>query len=126
MPGPGYPFSAPNQNGIAQMLPMFLCPSDIAEQVKPPLAPTNYVMCAGSGAGGGTPFNTDGVFYANSATTYADITDGSSQDHCRLRESIGYRHRARQYGRIYRGDPATHLQIRFELLGHTRLNGRAM
>jgi type II secretory pathway pseudopilin PulG len=79
MPGPGYPFSTPNIPGIAVMVPAFLCPSDIAEQVKDQMGPTNYAMCAGSGSGGGTPFNTDGVFYVNSATTYADITDGTSQ-----------------------------------------------
>jgi hypothetical protein len=42
------------------------------------MGPTNYVACAGSGAGGGTPFDTDGLFYVNSATNYARITDGSS------------------------------------------------
>src|SRR5262249_21760120 len=40
--------------------------------------PTNYAVCAGSGAGGGTPFDTDGVFFVNSATRYARITDGTS------------------------------------------------
>lgn len=79
MPGPGYPISAANQAGIAQVLPNFLCPSDISEPVKAQMGPTNYALCAGSGAGGGTPFNADGIFYVNSATTYADITDGSSQ-----------------------------------------------
>jgi prepilin-type processing-associated H-X9-DG protein len=79
MPGAGNPFSTPNIPGIAITVPEFLCPSDLAEQVKPNMGPTNYVMCAGSGGGGGTPFNTDGVFYVNSTTTYADITDGSSQ-----------------------------------------------
>ncbi len=42
------------------------------------MGPTNYTACAGSGALGGTPFETDGVFYVNSATTYGQITDGSS------------------------------------------------
>jgi prepilin-type processing-associated H-X9-DG protein len=42
------------------------------------MGPTNFVACAGSGAGGGTPFDTDGVFYVNSATTFAEISDGAS------------------------------------------------
>jgi hypothetical protein len=46
--------------------------------VKEGMGPTNYVACAGSGAGGGTPFETDGLFYVNSATTFAAITDGAS------------------------------------------------
>jgi len=68
-----------NQTVIVQMVPAFLCPSDIAERVYDPTGPTNYAVCAGSGAGGGTPFNTDGIFYAGSATTYGEIIDGSSQ-----------------------------------------------
>ena len=47
-------------------------------------------MCAGSGAGGGTPFNTDGVFYVNSATTYADIIDGTSQTIAASESLLGY------------------------------------
>jgi prepilin-type processing-associated H-X9-DG protein len=78
MPGPGYPISAPNKYGISQLLHEFLCPSDLLEPVKDQMGPTNYAVCAGSGAGGGTPFDTDGVFYVNSATTFASITDGAS------------------------------------------------
>jgi prepilin-type processing-associated H-X9-DG protein len=90
MPGAGYPISAPNLNGIGQMLPMFLCPSDVGEQQKPQTGPTNYVMCAGSGAGGGTPFATDGVFYVNSTTTFADITDGSSHTIAASESLLGF------------------------------------
>lgn len=78
MPGGGYPISAPNKPAVAQMLPVFLCPSDLQERVKPETGPTNYAVCGGSGAGGGTPFDTDGLFYVNSATTLGDVTDGSS------------------------------------------------
>jgi prepilin-type N-terminal cleavage/methylation domain-containing protein/prepilin-type processing-associated H-X9-DG protein len=78
MPGAGYPISKPNKAGIAHLLPGFLCPSDLGERVKDDMGPTNYTACSGSGAGGGTPFNTDGVFYVNSATTFAEITDGAS------------------------------------------------
>jgi prepilin-type N-terminal cleavage/methylation domain-containing protein/prepilin-type processing-associated H-X9-DG protein len=78
MPGAGYPIADRNKFGVAQVLPEFLCPSDLGQPVKTEWGPTNYVACAGSGAGGGTPFETDGVFYVNSATTFANLGDGSS------------------------------------------------
>lgn len=78
MPGAGYPIAEQNKAGIAQVLPEFLCPSDLGQAVKVDWGPTNYVASAGSGAGGGTPFDTDGVFYVNSATTFARMSDGSS------------------------------------------------
>ncbi len=78
MPGAGYPIADRNKLGVAQILPEFLCPSDRGQPVKSQFGPTNYVACAGSGAGGGTPFETDGVFYVNSMTTMAKIVDGSS------------------------------------------------
>ena len=78
MPGAGYPIAERNKAGIAQVLPEFLCASDMGQPVKSQWGPTNYVACAGSGAGGGTPFDTDGVFYVNSATTFANLVDGSS------------------------------------------------
>ncbi len=78
MPGGGYPISEPNKPGIALVLPEMLCPSDHQQRVKEGMGPTNYAVCAGSGAGGGTPFDTDGVFYVNSRTTFARITDGAS------------------------------------------------
>ena len=78
MPGAGYPISAPNKAGISQLLPGFLCPSDLGAPVKEHMGPTNYAVCSGSGAGGGTPFDTDGAFYVNSETTFGDVTDGSS------------------------------------------------
>ena len=78
LPGAGYPIADRNKTGVAKVLPEFLCPSDLGQPVKSEWGPTNYVACAGSGAGGGTPFETDGVFYVNSATTFAKINDGSS------------------------------------------------
>ena len=57
----------------------FLCPSDIGVSVSPEFGPTNYAMCAGSGVGGGTPRETDGVFYMNSQITPARISDGLSK-----------------------------------------------
>jgi prepilin-type N-terminal cleavage/methylation domain-containing protein/prepilin-type processing-associated H-X9-DG protein len=78
MPGPGYPISEPNKPGISKVLSEFLCPSDLGEPVKDGLGPTNYAVCAGSGAGGGTPFKTDGIFFVNSQTTVAQIVDGTA------------------------------------------------
>jgi prepilin-type N-terminal cleavage/methylation domain-containing protein/prepilin-type processing-associated H-X9-DG protein len=78
MPGAGYPISEPNKVGISQIVREFLCPSDTGQRVKAEMGPTNYAVCAGSGAGGGTPFDTDGVFYVNSKTTFAQIIDGAS------------------------------------------------
>ena len=78
MPGPGYPVADRNKAGVAQVLPEFLCSSDLGQPVKSEWGPTNYVACAGSGAGGGTPFETDGVFHVNSETTFAKLGDGSS------------------------------------------------
>ncbi len=79
MPGPGNPISAPNKLGISQALPEFLCPSDLGQPVKDGMGPTNYAVCGGSGAGGGTPFDTDGIFFVNSATRLAKIPDGTSK-----------------------------------------------
>jgi prepilin-type N-terminal cleavage/methylation domain-containing protein/prepilin-type processing-associated H-X9-DG protein len=74
-------FSIPekNQPALAQMIPMLLCPSDRMEHVNPRFGPTNYAVSTGSGSNGGTPFNTDGVFFINSRTSLREISDGASQ-----------------------------------------------
>jgi prepilin-type processing-associated H-X9-DG protein len=71
-------FADQNKVGIAQMLPEFLCPSDLGQKIKPSMGPTNYVVCSGSGAVGGTPFDTDGLFFVNSATKLSKVSDGTS------------------------------------------------
>lgn len=73
-------FSTPaaNREGVRTLLPDFLCPSDRHERVSPAFGPTNFAACAGSGAGGGTPYDSGGLFYINSATRMSDITDGAS------------------------------------------------
>ncbi len=68
-----------NIEAVKLVIPEFLCPSDIGRAVAESFGPTNYAVCAGSGAGGGTPRNTDGIFYVNSQTTPAKITDGLSK-----------------------------------------------
>lgn len=78
MPGSGYPFSQPNVPAISQVVAEYLCPSDLGVRVKPDMGPTNYAVCAGSGMGGGTPFETDGAFFVNSNLRLAKIKDGTS------------------------------------------------
>lgn len=56
----------------------FLCPADELRYLSSDFAPTSYAACAGSGKDGGTPRDTDGVFYTNSQTRIGRITDGTS------------------------------------------------
>ncbi|MFH1267539.1 MAG: DUF1559 domain-containing protein [Planctomycetota bacterium] len=79
-PGPaGYGVVHPdNVAPVSQMVKMFLCPSDTEHVLESDWGPTNYVACYGGGANGGTSTDTDGVFYINSQTRFADVTDGSS------------------------------------------------
>lgn len=79
--------SPENRDAVKIAAPEFLCPSDLGEPVTEKSAPTNYAMNAGSGAGGGTPFDTDGVFYVNSRIRMRDIRDGTSKT-ALLAESI--------------------------------------
>jgi prepilin-type N-terminal cleavage/methylation domain-containing protein len=65
-----------NVEAVKIVVAEFLCPSDVQRPVAEEFGPTNYAVCAGSGAGGGTPRDTDGVFFINSQTTPAKITDG--------------------------------------------------
>jgi type II secretory pathway pseudopilin PulG len=67
-----------NADAVRLVVGDFLCPSDTGRAVSEEFGPTNYAACAGSGAGGGTPRNTDGVFAVNSATRTAEVTDGLS------------------------------------------------
>jgi len=68
-----------NVEAVKLFVPEFLCPGDIGRPVSPEFGPTNYAVCTGSGVGGGTPRNTDGIFFVNSQTTPPKITDGMSK-----------------------------------------------
>jgi prepilin-type N-terminal cleavage/methylation domain-containing protein len=68
-----------NVESVKFLIPEFLCPSDIGRSVSPEFGPTNYAMNAGSGAGGGTPRDADGIFFINSKVSPAKITDGLSK-----------------------------------------------
>jgi prepilin-type processing-associated H-X9-DG protein len=57
----------------------FLCPADEIRILSEDFAPTSYAACAGSGAGGGTPRDTDGVFFTNSQTRLGQLADGASK-----------------------------------------------
>jgi prepilin-type N-terminal cleavage/methylation domain-containing protein len=79
----GFVVSGPNQPAAGQVVRLFLCPSDKQEPVSagyglPSFGPTNYVACTGSGTNGGSPYDADGVFFANSKTRVADVADGLS------------------------------------------------
>ena len=67
-----------NRPGVAQIIPLFLCPSDRQKPVASGFGPSNYATCAGSGVGGGTPFQADGIFFINSEISTSQITDGLS------------------------------------------------
>jgi prepilin-type N-terminal cleavage/methylation domain-containing protein/prepilin-type processing-associated H-X9-DG protein len=67
-----------NKPGVAQVVPLFLCPSDGQYVVTPGFGPTNYAACGGTGKGGGTPLNADGIFFVNSRTRIAQVVDGTS------------------------------------------------
>jgi prepilin-type N-terminal cleavage/methylation domain-containing protein/prepilin-type processing-associated H-X9-DG protein len=76
--GPNLLVMPENVAGAKLIVPLFLCPSDRSEVVSEGFGPTNYAACAGSGAGGGSPLDADGIFYVNSATRTSDILDGTS------------------------------------------------
>ncbi|HXT57532.1 MAG TPA: DUF1559 domain-containing protein, partial [Pirellulales bacterium] len=81
-PSQGYAVMPVNQKAVQIVVPLFLCPSDNGRPVTNYLGvvfgPSNYAACMGSGANGGTEYNTDGIFYMNSDTKFADISDGAS------------------------------------------------
>jgi prepilin-type processing-associated H-X9-DG protein len=78
-----------NTAAVKIFVPEFLCPSDIQRPVSDDFAPANYTMCAGSGMGGGTPRDTDGVFFMNSQTTPAKIIDGLSKTALAAESTLG-------------------------------------
>ncbi|MEI8018387.1 MAG: DUF1559 domain-containing protein [Schlesneria sp.] len=97
-----YNIADPN-NALAAsyVIPMFLCPSDKARSLGgdygvASLGPSNYCANQGSGTnvltGGtinGSPYNADGVMFANSKIRIADITDGTSNTACMSESVLG-------------------------------------
>lgn len=71
---------APQNKPIVKLtVPLFLCPGDRGLPVSTTFGPTNYVASTGSGGGGGTPFDTDGLFFINSRIRPKDVSDGLSK-----------------------------------------------
>ena len=68
-----------NRAAVARSVPLFLCPSDRGRPVSPVFGPTNYAVCTGSGRAGGTPFETDGLFFINSEIRSKNVSDGLSK-----------------------------------------------
>ncbi len=68
-----------NVEAVKFVVTEYLCPADIGLPVSTEFGPTNYAMNAGSGVGGGTPRDTDGLFYMNSQVAPAKIIDGMSK-----------------------------------------------
>ena len=97
-----YNIADPN-NALAAsyVIPMFLCPSDKSTSLGgaygvASLGPSNYCANQGSGTnvltGGtinGSPYNADGVMFANSKIRIADITDGTSNTACMSESVLG-------------------------------------
>ncbi len=67
-----------NIRGSQTIVPTFLCPSDESRRLHPSFGPTNYAVCTGTGLNGGSPLQTDGIFYVNSSSKIRNITDGTS------------------------------------------------
>jgi prepilin-type N-terminal cleavage/methylation domain-containing protein len=89
----GFNISAPNMQAAGTKIPLFLCPSDLNASVSSDygvsgLGPANYSVCIGTGSNAGSPFNTDGMFYAGSKNSTVQIRDGLSNTaamaECRL------------------------------------------
>jgi prepilin-type processing-associated H-X9-DG protein len=70
-----------NADEVALVVGEFLCPSDDGRSVNPSFGPTNYALCTGSGAVGGSPLagEADGIGGINTRIGFDDITDGSSK-----------------------------------------------
>lgn len=77
--GSGFQVFAQNRDAVHKLVPDFLCPSDTGQPVSTTFGPTNYAACTGSGVGGGTPFDADGLFYINSQTRLSKVTNGLSK-----------------------------------------------
>ncbi len=99
-----YPYNIADPNNAKAasfIIPMFLCPSDKAQSLGgdygvTSMGPSNYCANMGSGInayGGqpanGSPYNADGVMYANSHVRMADISDGTSSTACMSESTLG-------------------------------------
>jgi prepilin-type N-terminal cleavage/methylation domain-containing protein/prepilin-type processing-associated H-X9-DG protein len=85
------PYGIQAPDAVRTRVAIFLCPSDLGESVcrdsyaiSGEFAPTNYAFCLGTGTTKGrtnwlgSPYDADGVFYAQSRVKLTDIKDGTS------------------------------------------------
>lgn len=77
--GTGFQVMPQNRTTVARVVPLFRCPSDGQTIASQGFGPTNYALCAGSGAGGGTPFDADGICFLNSRVRARSVSDGLSK-----------------------------------------------
>jgi len=96
---PTYNISAPNVFAVQQVIPMFLCPSDVQQSVDggygvATFGPTNYAVCIGTGTTkGSAPYglmwNSDGMFTAQVQFRITDIADGTSNTAMMSESTLG-------------------------------------
>ncbi len=79
-----------NRLAASKLMPLYLCPSDLSQKVSSNwgvtegIGPSNYCANMGTGldtAGGtqhGSPYDADGVFYADSQISFSHLLDGSN------------------------------------------------
>ena len=81
--------AAANRSAVETHVAVYLCPSDqppdaafwVADESKMPLAscaPASYVACVGGDESGIAALKGQGIFFRNSRTRIAEITDGTS------------------------------------------------
>ncbi|HAN99500.1 MAG TPA: prepilin-type cleavage/methylation domain-containing protein [Planctomycetaceae bacterium] len=75
---PTFAIAPQNAPAVAAVLPLLQCPSDESRVLATGHGPTSYAGNAGTGRDGGSPFDADGIFYINSATTFGEIADGTT------------------------------------------------
>ncbi|MCE9556593.1 MAG: DUF1559 domain-containing protein [Planctomycetes bacterium] len=78
-----------NQAGVKIAVSLFLCPSDDGRRLRDTFGPTNYAACTGTGVGGGTPNQTDGISFVNSKTAIERISDGTTQTALMSESTLG-------------------------------------